>query len=124
MTTKTIVDLLWDEVWEGEWGMVAERMDNAMNATHTVIQHVDVIPGIVITVEQLLHPMNAPWPPWMAMIKWMHDWLSTVHWPGMEALSTQHTSLGLHQAMKMKVCSNLRSYQAWKKKHEGPKYWR
>ncbi|KIK77338.1 hypothetical protein PAXRUDRAFT_17575 [Paxillus rubicundulus Ve08.2h10] len=55
-TTKTIVDLLWGEVQDGEWAIAVGRMDNAMHAAHAVIQHTDVIPGILIAVEQLLHP--------------------------------------------------------------------
>ncbi|KIK78687.1 hypothetical protein PAXRUDRAFT_16741 [Paxillus rubicundulus Ve08.2h10] len=60
VTAKTIIDLLWGEVQDGEWAIVVGRMDNAMHATRAVIQHADVIPSIVITVEQLLHPEAAP----------------------------------------------------------------
>ncbi|KIK82216.1 hypothetical protein PAXRUDRAFT_14855 [Paxillus rubicundulus Ve08.2h10] len=59
VTVKTIVNLLWGEVQDREWAIVVGRMDNAMHATHAVTQHADVIPGIIITVEQLLHPEAA-----------------------------------------------------------------
>ncbi|KIK80616.1 hypothetical protein PAXRUDRAFT_127900, partial [Paxillus rubicundulus Ve08.2h10] len=80
MTTKTIVDLLWGKVQEGEWGMAVKRMENAMNATHAVIQNADVIPGILIAVEQLLHPPNASWPHWMAMIEWTQESIAHHAW--------------------------------------------
>ncbi|KIK91622.1 hypothetical protein PAXRUDRAFT_149107 [Paxillus rubicundulus Ve08.2h10] len=74
-TAKTIVDLLCGKVQGGEWGMVVKRMGNAMNTTH-----VDVIHGIVIAVEQLLHPQNAAWPHWMAMIEWTHKLVACHAW--------------------------------------------
>ncbi|KIK76392.1 hypothetical protein PAXRUDRAFT_170115 [Paxillus rubicundulus Ve08.2h10] len=72
-TGKTIIDLLWGEVQEGEGAIAVGRMDNAMHATHAVIQHADMIPGIVIAVEQLLHPEAAVWPNWMRMIQWTQE---------------------------------------------------
>ncbi|KIK74360.1 hypothetical protein PAXRUDRAFT_175940, partial [Paxillus rubicundulus Ve08.2h10] len=80
MTTKTIVDLLWGEVQEGEWGMAIEIMENAMNAAHTVVWHGDVIPGIVIAVKQLLHLKNTAWSHWMVMIKWVHELVACHAW--------------------------------------------
>ncbi|KIK76453.1 hypothetical protein PAXRUDRAFT_169918 [Paxillus rubicundulus Ve08.2h10] len=80
VTAKTIVDLLWGKVQEGEWGMVVKRMENSMNATCAVIQHVDVISRIVITVEQLLHPQNTAWPHWIAMIEWTHKSVTCHAW--------------------------------------------
>ncbi|KAF8833715.1 hypothetical protein BDN67DRAFT_985841 [Paxillus ammoniavirescens] len=59
VTANTIVDLLWGEVCNREWATAVGRMDNAMHAVYAVIQHADVIPGIVIAVEQLLHPEAA-----------------------------------------------------------------
>ncbi|KIK76885.1 hypothetical protein PAXRUDRAFT_17880 [Paxillus rubicundulus Ve08.2h10] len=72
-TTKTIINLLWGEVQDGEWAIAVGRMDNAMHATHAFIQHTDVIPGIVIAMEQLLHPEAAVWPNWMGMIQWTKE---------------------------------------------------
>ncbi|KIK74561.1 hypothetical protein PAXRUDRAFT_19753 [Paxillus rubicundulus Ve08.2h10] len=54
-------------------------MDNAMHAMCIVIQHADVIPGILIAVEQLLHPEAAVWPNWMGMIQWSQE--SVAHHP-------------------------------------------
>ncbi|KIK93876.1 hypothetical protein PAXRUDRAFT_144062 [Paxillus rubicundulus Ve08.2h10] len=80
MTAKIIVDLLWGEVQEGEWGMVVEIMENVMNAAHAVIQHVDVMPSIVIAVKQLLHLPNAARPHWMPMIEWMDKLVAHHAW--------------------------------------------
>ncbi|KAF9218784.1 hypothetical protein BS17DRAFT_770453 [Gyrodon lividus] len=60
-TAKTIVNILWGEVQGGEWDTAVERMENAMRAACTIIQHANVIPGIVIAVEQLLHPQDMQW---------------------------------------------------------------
>ncbi|KIK77111.1 hypothetical protein PAXRUDRAFT_167782 [Paxillus rubicundulus Ve08.2h10] len=79
-TTKTIVDLLWGEVQEGKWEMAIRRMHNAMHGACAVIQHADVIPGIVIAVEQLLHPENVGWPDWMGMIGWTHKSVACHAW--------------------------------------------
>ncbi|KIJ08692.1 hypothetical protein PAXINDRAFT_18187 [Paxillus involutus ATCC 200175] len=79
-TANTIIDLLWGEVQAGEWATVVVRMDNAMHATRAVIQHADVIPGIVIAVEQLLHPEAAVWPNWMGMIHWTHESVARHPW--------------------------------------------
>ncbi|KIK75874.1 hypothetical protein PAXRUDRAFT_18607 [Paxillus rubicundulus Ve08.2h10] len=54
-TVKTIVDLLCGEVQDGEWAIAVGRMYNAMHATRAIIQHADMIPGIIIAVEQLLY---------------------------------------------------------------------
>ncbi|KIK74949.1 hypothetical protein PAXRUDRAFT_19402 [Paxillus rubicundulus Ve08.2h10] len=79
-TAKTIIiDLLWGEVQDGEWAIAVGRMDNAMHTAHAVIQHTDVIPSIVIAVEQLLHPEAAVWPNWMGMIQWTQE--SVAHHP-------------------------------------------
>ncbi|KIJ10062.1 hypothetical protein PAXINDRAFT_16908 [Paxillus involutus ATCC 200175] len=79
-TTNTIVDLLWGEVQAGEWATAVVRMDNAMHAARAVIQHADMIPGIVIAVEQLLHPEAAVWPNWMGMIHWTHKSVARHPW--------------------------------------------
>ncbi|KIK79963.1 hypothetical protein PAXRUDRAFT_159894 [Paxillus rubicundulus Ve08.2h10] len=71
VTAKTIVNLLWGEVQDREWAIVVERMENAM---------VYVIPSIVITVEQLLHPEAAVWPNWMGMIQWTHELVARHPW--------------------------------------------
>ncbi|KIK76796.1 hypothetical protein PAXRUDRAFT_104443, partial [Paxillus rubicundulus Ve08.2h10] len=73
VTAKTIIDLLCGEVQDGEWAIAVGRMDNAMHATRAVIQHADVIPSIVIAVEQLLHLEAAVWPNWMGMIQWTQE---------------------------------------------------
>ncbi|KIK77644.1 hypothetical protein PAXRUDRAFT_17364 [Paxillus rubicundulus Ve08.2h10] len=80
VTVKTIADLLWGEVQDGEWAIAVGRMDNAMHAAHAVIQHADVIPGIVITMEQLLHPEDAVWPNWMGMIQWTQELVTRHPW--------------------------------------------
>ncbi|KIK72610.1 hypothetical protein PAXRUDRAFT_180340 [Paxillus rubicundulus Ve08.2h10] len=80
VTTKTIIILFWGKVQEGEWGMSIERVENAMNAACAVVQHVDMIPGVVIAVKELLHLQNAAWPHWMAMIKWMHKLVTHHAW--------------------------------------------
>ncbi|KIK72004.1 hypothetical protein PAXRUDRAFT_125978, partial [Paxillus rubicundulus Ve08.2h10] len=77
-TAKTIVDLLWGEVQEGEWAI--GRMDNAMHAARAVMQHADVIPGIIIAVEQLIHPEAVVWPNWMGMIQWTHESVASHPW--------------------------------------------
>ncbi|KIK72757.1 hypothetical protein PAXRUDRAFT_21620 [Paxillus rubicundulus Ve08.2h10] len=79
-TAKTIVDLLWGEVQNGEWAIAVGRMDNAMHATRAVIQQADVIPGILITVEQLLHLEAAVWPNWMGMIQWTQELVARHPW--------------------------------------------
>ncbi|KIK78937.1 hypothetical protein PAXRUDRAFT_119750, partial [Paxillus rubicundulus Ve08.2h10] len=79
-TTKTINNLLWGEVQDGEWEIVVGWMDNAMHATHVVIQHTDMIPGIIIAVEQLLHPEAAVWPNWMGIIQWTHKSVACHLW--------------------------------------------
>ncbi|KIK79537.1 hypothetical protein PAXRUDRAFT_16284 [Paxillus rubicundulus Ve08.2h10] len=79
-TAKTIVDLLWDEVCDGEWAMTVGRMENAMHTACAVIQHAEVIPSIVIAVEQLLHPENSVWPDWMAMIGWTEESVTRHAW--------------------------------------------
>ncbi|KIK75134.1 hypothetical protein PAXRUDRAFT_787142 [Paxillus rubicundulus Ve08.2h10] len=79
-TMETIVDLLWGEVQDGEWAIAVGRMDNAMHATCAVIQHADMIPGIVIAVEQLLHPEAAVWPNWMGMIQWTQGSVACHPW--------------------------------------------
>ncbi|KIK71851.1 hypothetical protein PAXRUDRAFT_22736, partial [Paxillus rubicundulus Ve08.2h10] len=55
-------------------------MDNAMHAARAVMQHADVIPGIVIAVEQLIHPEAAVWPNWMGMIQWTHKSVVSHPW--------------------------------------------
>ncbi|KIK73308.1 hypothetical protein PAXRUDRAFT_21001 [Paxillus rubicundulus Ve08.2h10] len=55
-------------------------MDNAMHAARAVIQHTDVIPGILIAVEQLLHPEAAVWPNWMGMIQWTQELVARHPW--------------------------------------------
>ncbi|KIK72797.1 hypothetical protein PAXRUDRAFT_21569 [Paxillus rubicundulus Ve08.2h10] len=79
-TTKTIVELLWGEVQDGEWAIVVGRMDNAMHAVRAVIQHADMIPGIIIAMEQLLHPEAAVWPNWMGMIQWTQELVACHPW--------------------------------------------
>ncbi|KIK72071.1 hypothetical protein PAXRUDRAFT_22439 [Paxillus rubicundulus Ve08.2h10] len=79
-TTKTIINLLWDEVQDGEWAIVVGRMDNAMHAARAVLQHADVIPGIIIAMEQLLHPEAAVWPNWMGMIQWTQELVTHHPW--------------------------------------------
>ncbi|KIK78947.1 hypothetical protein PAXRUDRAFT_16602 [Paxillus rubicundulus Ve08.2h10] len=85
VTVKAIIDLLWGEVQDGEWAIAVGWMDNAMHAAHAVIQHAEVIPSILIAMEQLLHPEAAVWPNWMGMIQWTqhsvahHPWA----WQGM-----------------------------------------
>ncbi|KIK77979.1 hypothetical protein PAXRUDRAFT_165224 [Paxillus rubicundulus Ve08.2h10] len=79
-TMKTIVDLLWGEVQDGEWAISVGRMDNAMYAARAVIQHADVIPSIVIAMEQLLHPEAAVWPNWMGMIQWTQESVACYLW--------------------------------------------
>ncbi|KIK72681.1 hypothetical protein PAXRUDRAFT_21703 [Paxillus rubicundulus Ve08.2h10] len=80
VTAKTIIDLLWGEVQEGEWAIAVGRMDNAMHAARAVMQHADVIPGIVIAVEQLIHREAAVWPNWMGMIQWTHKSVASHPW--------------------------------------------
>ncbi|KIK78774.1 hypothetical protein PAXRUDRAFT_81283, partial [Paxillus rubicundulus Ve08.2h10] len=80
VTVKTIVDLLWGEVQDREWAIAVGRMDNAMHAVCAVIQHADVIPSIVITMEQLLHPEAAVWPNWMGMIQWTQESVACHPW--------------------------------------------
>ncbi|KAF8835537.1 hypothetical protein BDN67DRAFT_984560 [Paxillus ammoniavirescens] len=80
VTTNTIVNLLWGEVQEGEWATAVVRMDNAMHAACAVIQHADVIPGIVIAVEQLPYPEAAVWLNWMGMIHWTHESVTRHPW--------------------------------------------
>ncbi|KIK82484.1 hypothetical protein PAXRUDRAFT_14718 [Paxillus rubicundulus Ve08.2h10] len=79
-TVKTIVNLLWGEVQDGECVIAVVRMDNAMHTTHAVIQHADVIASIVIAMEQLLHPEAAVWPNWMGMIQWTHELVARHPW--------------------------------------------
>ncbi|KIK74290.1 hypothetical protein PAXRUDRAFT_176190, partial [Paxillus rubicundulus Ve08.2h10] len=79
-TTKAIVDLLWGEVQDGEWAIAVGRMDNAMHTARAVIQHADMIPSIVIAVEQLLHPEAAVWPNWMGMIQWTQELVACHPW--------------------------------------------
>ncbi|KAF8833891.1 hypothetical protein BDN67DRAFT_985723 [Paxillus ammoniavirescens] len=79
-TANTIVDLLWGEVQEGEWATAVVRMDNAMHAARAVIQHADMIPSIIIAVEQLLHPEAAVWLNWMGMIHWTHKSVACHPW--------------------------------------------
>ncbi|KIK79142.1 hypothetical protein PAXRUDRAFT_16487 [Paxillus rubicundulus Ve08.2h10] len=79
-TTKAIVDLLWGEVQDREWAIAVGRMDNAMHAARAVVQHTDVIPGILIAVEQLLHPEAAVWPNWMGMIQWTQESVACHPW--------------------------------------------
>ncbi|KIK77150.1 hypothetical protein PAXRUDRAFT_17687 [Paxillus rubicundulus Ve08.2h10] len=79
-TAKAIVNLLWGEVQDGEWAIAVGRMDNAMHAAHAVIQHADVIPGILIAVEQLLHLKAAVWPNWMGMIRWTQESVTRHPW--------------------------------------------
>ncbi|KIK76011.1 hypothetical protein PAXRUDRAFT_18510 [Paxillus rubicundulus Ve08.2h10] len=79
-TAKTIVNLLWGEVQDREWEIAVGRMDNAMHATRAVIQHADMIPGIVIAMEQLLHPEAAVWPNWMGMIQWAQELAACHPW--------------------------------------------
>ncbi|KAF9222863.1 hypothetical protein BS17DRAFT_818180 [Gyrodon lividus] len=93
-TTKTITNILWGEVQGGEWDIVVERMENAMCAAHAIIQHANVIPGIVIAVEQLLHPQDTQWPHWMAMIEWMHESVSRHEW-------AQHGRVQLEEVLGM-----------------------
>ncbi|KAF9226981.1 hypothetical protein BS17DRAFT_765099 [Gyrodon lividus] len=64
-TAKTIVNILWGEVQGGEWDTTVERMENAMHAARAIIQHANVILGIVIAVKQRLHPQDMQWPHWM-----------------------------------------------------------
>ncbi|KAF8835190.1 hypothetical protein BDN67DRAFT_1015764 [Paxillus ammoniavirescens] len=80
VTTNTIVNLLWGEVHNREWATAVGRMDNAMHAVRAVLQHTDVIPGIVITVEQLLHPEAVVWPNWIGMIHWTHESVACHPW--------------------------------------------
>ncbi|KIK76408.1 hypothetical protein PAXRUDRAFT_18244 [Paxillus rubicundulus Ve08.2h10] len=79
-TAKTIINLLWGEVQYGEWAIAVGRMDNAMHAAHAVIQHTDIIPGILIAVEQLLHLEAAVWPNWMGMIQWTQELVACHPW--------------------------------------------
>ncbi|KIJ07850.1 hypothetical protein PAXINDRAFT_18982 [Paxillus involutus ATCC 200175] len=80
-TANTIVDLLWGEVQAGEWATAVVRMDNAMVPRRACCHpHTDVIPGIVIAVEQLLHPEAAVWPNWMGMIHWTHESVARHPW--------------------------------------------
>ncbi|KIK77819.1 hypothetical protein PAXRUDRAFT_17248 [Paxillus rubicundulus Ve08.2h10] len=79
-TAKTIVNLLWGEVQDGEWAIVVGMMVNAMHAARAVIQHADMIPGIVIAVEQLLHLEAAVWTNWMGMIQWTQESVACHLW--------------------------------------------
>ncbi|KIK75146.1 hypothetical protein PAXRUDRAFT_19231 [Paxillus rubicundulus Ve08.2h10] len=80
VTAKAIIDLLWGEVQDGELAIAVGRMDNAMHAAHAVIQHADMIPSILIAVEQLLHPEAAVWPNWMGMIQWTQELVARHPW--------------------------------------------
>ncbi|KIK75395.1 hypothetical protein PAXRUDRAFT_18755 [Paxillus rubicundulus Ve08.2h10] len=71
-TAKTIIDLLWGEVQDREWAIA--------HTVHAVIQYTNVIPSIVITVEQLLHPEAAVWPNWMGMIQWTQELVACHPW--------------------------------------------
>ncbi|KIK71784.1 hypothetical protein PAXRUDRAFT_22839 [Paxillus rubicundulus Ve08.2h10] len=83
-TAKTIVDLLWGEVQEGEWVIAVGRMDNTMvrnnNTSCTMTARADVIPSIVIAVEQLIHPEAMVWPNWIGMIQWTHESVASHPW--------------------------------------------